>query len=366
MNKSLRLTAYLVLKKVFFDDAYLNIALKKINTRHFDEKDTAFLTRLTHTVMEHQNQIDYAYHPLISGKRVHTSIRIILRMAVAEMLFLNTPDRAAINEAVSLTERIGKAPLKGFVNAVLRKFSQIKDQIKYPDEKENLAEYLNVFSGYPEWLIHEVIDNYGDDFAKALFLYKKENTGETAVRLNTLKDKPDEIIAELKSEGLEVRLDKRLSDAAVVSRLTGVEQRDVYLQGKMTVMGLASMLAVRLCAVKPNMRVLDACAAPGGKTAYLAALMENQGEITAWDIHPHRVELIEKNMARLDVNNVTAEVSDAALYDPQYESTFDLVLADMPCTSLGLAYRKPDIKRLKTRADAESFGRLTKTNIEYV
>ncbi len=360
MNKTLRLTAYLVLKKVYFNDAYLNMAIKTINTCHLDTSDTAFVTRLTHTVLEHQNQIDYAYAPLVAGKRIHTAIRIILRMAVAEMLFLNTPDRAAINEAVSLTERIGKAPLKGFVNAVLRKFSQNKNQIVYPNEEENLVEYLNVFSGYQKWLIEEVIGSYGVETAKALLLYKKEDSGSTNVRLNTLKGTPQAIAAEIKADGLEITADSWFEDSALVSHFTGIEQRDLFRQGKITVMGLASMLAVRLCGVKPGMRVLDACAAPGGKTAYLAALMENTGNITAWDIHPHRVELIEKNMNRLGVTNVETDVKDAAVFDSQYTDKFDLVLADMPCTSLGLAYRKPDIKRMKTEADALSLANIQK------
>jgi len=354
------MTAYLVLKKVFFDDAFLNMAMKKIKTSHLSEQNLAYVTRLTNSVLENLNQIDYAYAPLIYGKRVHTSVRIILRMAVCEMLFLNTPDRAAINEAVNLTENIGKKPLKGFVNAVLRKFSQTKDQIEYPNIEKDLVAYLKVFSGYPEWLIHEVIESYGEAFAKDFLLYRQKTTDQTHVRANTLISTIDDAKRVIKSEGLLTESDEWFDDGFWITHLTDIENRAAYQQGQMTVMGAASMLSVCLSDVSKDMRVLDACAAPGGKTAYLATKMENTGKILAWDVHAHRVDLINKNLSRLGVSNVTASVQDATVYDPTYNGQFDLVFLDMPCSSLGLAYRKHDIKRIKTEKDIASLQKLQK------
>ena len=346
-----------MLKKVLSNGAFLNIALKDVTD--LNTQDMAMVTRLSNATIAHLNQIDFVLNPLFSGKRVHASVRLILRMAACEVMFLNTPTRAAVFEAVSLTREIGKEPLSGFVNAVLRRLIEVKDDVVYPDSEKDMAEHLRIFTGYPEWLIGEMIADYGENFAYQLMTFAPEH-GRTHIRLNTLADTPENVLSTLEKQGMEVMPDGVFEDSADILHFSGIAENESYRNGELAVMGLASMLCVRLAGVGKNMRVLDACAAPGGKTAYLAAMMENTGEISAWDIHPHRVGLIEKNMERLRCTNVTAEVKDAAAYDAALKNKFDLVFLDLPCSSLGLAYKKPDVRLNKTKADVESLAALQK------
>jgi len=356
LNNNARHSAFLVLKRVFGEKTYLNIALKNIDRKSLSEKDISFITRLTNTVLENLGQIDYALKPLIEGKRVHSSIRTILRMSVCEILFMSTPDRAAVNEAVNLTVRIGKESLKGFVNAVLRNFSDIKEKTEYPDIEKQPKEYFEVFSGYKPWFIDEVIEDYGMEFAKDFLLYKQKYPDYTHIRINTLKISVEDIQKHIDDEGFGTREDEIFADGLYIKKFTDIENREIFKNGQISVMGKASMVCVSLASPKEGMSVIDACAAPGGKTAYMSSLMQNKGNITAFDIHPHRVELTRKNMKRLGCENVFVSVKDASEYDESLKEKFDLVFLDMPCSSMGLAYKKADIRLFKEKADVENLA----------
>jgi len=354
-----------VLKKVFSEGAFLNIALKDLRD-DLDSRDIGFITHLTNSVLENISQIDYILEKLISGKRVHRQIRIILRMAICEIEFLSTPERAAVNESVSLCKQIGKSQLTGFVNAVLRNYIKTKKDIEYPDIDTELKEYLAIFSGYKPWFIDEIIDEYGESFAKEFLLYKDKRKNQSYVRLNTLKGTRDDILDEIEAEGLELERDFTVKDGVYIKNLTSVQNRDIFSQGKIAVQGKSSMLSVLLSGVTKDMKVLDACAAPGGKTAYISALMENTGEITAFDLHEHRVELINKNMDRLGVTNVIAHQKDASEFDESLKAKFDMVFLDMPCSSMGLAYKKADIRISKQKDDVDNLCKIQKSIMNIV
>jgi 16S rRNA (cytosine967-C5)-methyltransferase len=350
----------MVLKSVFSDKTFLNMALKALRS-DTDQRDIAYITLLTNSTLENYSQIDYILKRFVTAKRVHASIKIILSMAICEIAFLNTPENAAVNEYVNLTKEIGKEKLSGFVNAVLRNYVKQKDIIVYPDRNDDLKAYLRVFSGYQDWFIEEIIAEYGEDFAKDFLLYKPKHIGQSFVRLNTLKDTKENILNEINAEELEYEKDIIFDDGVYIKKMTNVQNRAIFKQGKIAVQGKASMLTVSLSGIKPDMRVLDACAAPGGKTAYMSALMENSGDITAFDIHEHRVDLIEKNMQRLGVKNVSAQTKDASEFDEKLKANFDIVFLDMPCSSMGLAYKKADIKLFKQKEDIEALAKIQKS-----
>jgi 16S rRNA (cytosine967-C5)-methyltransferase len=360
LSKSVRYYAFSILKKVFAEKAFLNIALKEVNGIVSDTRDISYITSLTNSVLENLGQIDFSLKNLIEGKRVHSSIRIILRMAVCELMFMSTVERAAVNEAVNLCGEIGKQDLKGFVNAVLRNFIKVKNKIEYPNIDDDISIYLEVFSGYKTWFIDEIISDYGEEFAKEFLLYKRDDKDFTHIRLNTLNYSQKDIIDALKKDELSVSLDNSFEDSAYIKNFTNIENREAYKNGMIAVQGKASMLCVKLAGVKRNMSILDACAAPGGKTAYISLLMKNEGAVTAFDVHAHRVELIEKNMKRLGCENVDAKVKDVSIFDESLKSKFDLVFLDMPCSSMGLAYKKADIRIFKEKADIESLAALQK------
>lgn len=259
MNKSARYDAHGVLKKVLNDGAFLNIALKDV--KGLSAQDMALVTRICNTTLEHLNQIDYILEPLIGGKRVHGSVRLVLRMATCEALFMSTPFRAVVFEAVNLAKEIGKGQLSGFVNAVLRRMIAVKENVVYPDPKTNMAEYLRVFTGYPEWLIAEMIQDYGESFAHQLMTYTHDHH-QTHVRLNTLAGSVADIVQNCVQQGLEMLPDGMFEDGANIVGFSSIASNQGYLDGEVTVMGQASMLCVRLAGAECDMRVLDACAAP--------------------------------------------------------------------------------------------------------
>jgi len=336
------------------------MALKGLNDE-LDSRDIAFITHLTNSVLENLSQIDYILSGFIGEKRIHRQIRIILRMAVCEIEFLKTPERAAVNENVGLCKEIGKHQLTGFVNAVLRNYLGKKKDIEYPNIDTDLKEYLTVFSGYGRWFIDEIIADYGEDFAKEFLLYKDTHKGESFVRLNTLKGEKAKIINTISQNDLEFISDPSFTDGGYIKNLTSVQNRAIFQNGKIAVQGKASMLSVMIGGVSPNMTVLDACAAPGGKTAHIATIMQNKGAVTAFDIHAHRVSLINKNMERLGVSIVDAKQKDASEFDVNLKEKFDIVFLDMPCSSMGLAYKKADVRIFKKEDDVKNLAKIQKS-----
>jgi 16S rRNA (cytosine967-C5)-methyltransferase len=197
-------------------------------------------------------------------------------------------------------------------------------------------------------------EQYGDeaaDIAKAL-----NEPSQVYLRANALKTDRDDVIQKLRESGIEAEASGENSDAILASG-SGIVNNELYRKGYYTIQSLSSMIAVKALAPAPGSRVLDICAAPGGKTGYMAEMMGNSGSITACDIHPHRLKLTDAAMKRLGVTICTTEERDAAVYDPSLEESFDCVLADVPCSGLGVIASKPEIKMT---TDPESYDGLIK------
>ncbi len=332
-----RRAAYDVLTAVTRDGAYTSLALKKHIPTALSEEDRRFVTKLIRTTLENLIRIDYALSGFIKG-RVHGSVRNILRLGACQLMYMDTADYAAVGESVSLAKQV-KPQMAGFVNAVLRALSSGKDSIVYPQGKN--AQALSIETSYPEWICQKYIGDFGYEFAHKLLTC---HSGEgTTVRLNTLKTDAASFKRELEKLGLKYAQGS-LPDAFVIKGLTNIENHDIYRNGWIAVQSESAMRAVLAADIRPGETLLDACAAPGGKSAYAAALTRNQLEITAWDIHPHRVDMTNKNYARLGVTNAKAVLHDAAEYAPGFERAFDCVMVDAPCSAMGLMSSSPDIR----------------------
>ncbi len=325
------------------EGSYLNLALKK-QLKGLPEQDRRFVAALLYTTLENRGRIDYVIDGFTAGKRVHKFVRNVLRLGVCQLMFFETvPQSAAVNESVKLMEKSPKRQLKGFVNAVLRSIAENLGKIKYPSIEMEPARYLSVLYSYPLWLAEKYIAEYGFDFAEAMLSYHKK-AADTCVRANRLKTTGSQLLAKLEGRGLICRPGTYIEDSFYIRNIAGVDELDLFKKGLLAVQGEASMVICEAAQVQPGQAVLDVCAAPGGKSAYLAQFAP--GRLASWDLHEHRVALMRENFARLGVRAECC-VRDAGVFYPEEQEGYDAVLIDAPCSALGLLYRKPDIKYAK-------------------
>ena len=343
MNKDW-LAVFEALKAVYTDGAYSNISINEAVSRHKGLRES-FVRSFAKGVLRSSIRLDYTIDTL-AGKGI-SSIKqrplIILRMGIYAIDELDSvPDHAAVNEAVELAKKVAKGSDR-FVNGMLRNYLRRKDEFT-PDKLEPYVRYSmrkDIFS-----LLSE---QYGDEairIAEAL-----NEPSEVFLRANTLKADRDEVIRKLAEYGIEGRGAEENSEA-ILAKGSGIVSCELYRQGFYTIQSLSSMIAVKALAPQPGSRVLDLCAAPGGKTGYMAELMGNKGSITACDVHPHRLMLTQAAMNRIGVSICALEERDAAIYDESLADSFDYVLADVPCSGLGVTASKPE---LKLTADPSAF-----------
>ncbi len=330
-----------VVSSVISKKTYLNLELKSALKGDISAEDKRFATALASTTIENLFRIDYVIDHFSAAKRMHAVIRNILRLGVCQLLFFESvPASAAVNESVKLAAAGKKQGLKGFVNATLRNISRELGNIPYPKPGEGSANYLHVMYSYPLWLCDKYINDYGAEQAERMMEYTGGNS-LTCIRRNKIRCGGDYSRFE---PGI------YCEDAYYIKNASNIEDMPMFKKGYVTVQSEASMICVMAAGIKPRDRVLDACAAPGGKSAY-AAQFAQDGEVVAIDIHEHRVRLIEKTMERLDVDNCIARTADAREYVAAFDRAFDVVMVDAPCSALGLLYRKPDIKVNKNSDD---------------
>ena len=343
MNKDW-LAVFEALKAVYTDGAYSNISINEAVSRHKGLRES-FVRSFAKGVLRSSIRLDYTIDTL-AGKGI-SSIKqrplIILRMGIYAIDELDSvPDHAAVNEAVELAKKVAKGSDR-FVNGMLRNYLRRKDEFT-PDKLEPYVRYSmrkDIFS-----LLSE---QYGDEairIAEAL-----NEPSEVFLRANTLKADRDEVIRKLAEYGIEGRGAEENSEA-ILAKGSGIVSCELYRQGFYTIQSLSSMIAVKALAPQPGSRVLDLCAAPGGKTGYMAELMGNEGSITACDVYPHRLMLTQAAMNRIGVSICALEERDAAIYDESLADSFDYVLADVPCSGLGVTASKPE---LKLTADPSAF-----------
>ncbi len=319
--------------------AYANLRVKQL-TASLPEREAKQAAALVYHTLDHLLTIDYYLAHFVKGSQKPV-IRGILRLGVCELLFLSTPAHAAVSESVALTREVGKSALAGFVNAVLRNIDRSRAALPaFPAEP---VPRLSIQYSYPEWIVREWVSRFGEAQAEALL-------SQPASRLEVRAQYP--FTRQALQDALPVESAVNRYDENSLSLATGfdIASHPLFADGKFTVMGESAMLACRALGDMTGKRVLDACAAPGGKSAYLASLACNDIRLTCLELHPHRKALLDKTLSRLHVCADTLQ-KDATVYDPAFEQAFDGVLIDAPCSGLGLLGDKPDIRYSKTDAD---------------
>lgn len=322
--------------------------------QYLSRQDRAFIARVCEGTIEQMIYIDYIINQFSSVKveKMKPVIQNILRSAVYQIRFMDTvPASAACNEAVKLAQKKGFYSLKNFVNGVLRSVSRGIDQVEYPD-KANLIEYLSVRYSMPEWMVERWINEFGRE-ATEWMLRDFLKTHPMTVRFKTSNIEKQDIIDSLEEQGVTVNQGPYLPYAYEIGDYNYLQSLDAFKKGWIYVQDVSSMLVAEVADPKPGDYVVDLCAAPGGKSLHVSDKMGDFGMVEARDLTESKVALIQENIHRLNLINVTAKQADATTYDGGLEAKADIVLADVPCSGMGVIGKKPDIKYNLTELQLE-------------
>ena len=349
---NVRDAALTILLAVDKNQAYSNLLLHQTIEKHkIDAKDRALLTELTYGTLQHKYTLDYFLEPYLRGK-VDIWVRWLLRMSLYQMHYLTRiPAHAAVNEAVEIAKRRGHKGIASMVNGILR--SVLREGVRSTEEIEDAIERLAIETSHPQWLVARWVESYGFEHTKEM-LEENNIPPQQTVRVNTTKATVEEVLTTLEREGVKAKRSEFVPECIYL--LSGQAARTAaFKHGLITIQDESSMLPATVLAPKPGMKVLDMCAAPGGKTTHLAEKMQNEGSILATDLHPKKLDLIEENTARLGLNIVeTAPLDGRKAAEFLKEGSYDAILVDAPCSGLGVMRRKPDIKYTKREEDLES------------
>lgn len=332
------------LLRVNNDNAYSNIALNEVlNKSNPEIKDRALATAIFYGVLDNKITLDYIIKKLTSKpvSKIKPYTLEALRIGLYQIIFTdNIPPSAAVNESVNLVKKSIESYNSGFCNAVLRNY--LRNPVALPTDNSVFA--LSVRYSCPDWLITELINDY--DLPTVIdYLEQSVKSPPLILRVNTIKNTAEELTSTLKENGIECKI---LNESAVLITEGGfnTEKFEPYINGLFFVQDLSSQNCARLLQAKQSERILDMCAAPGGKSFSIALLMENKGEVVSCDIHPHRVQLINNGAKRLGINIINPTVCDATQFNKDL-GLFDAILCDVPCSGFGIIRRKPDIKYKK-------------------
>ena len=322
-------------------------ALKKqLAAAELSGRDAALATQLCFGVLQNQMLLDFYLSKFsnIPLKRMEGKVVQTLRLGAYQMLFLTRiPHSAAVNSAVTLVKTHCKNPrAAGMVNGILRSMERSLQNMPVIPQGDPVA-YLSTLYSHPEWLVKEFILSLGEE-ETAQLLAADNSQPPTAVMVNTTRTTAEELKTMLEDDHVEAEPHPWLENCLLLHRTGDLERLEAFQQGLFYVQDPASRLSVLAAGAKPGMKVLDCCAAPGGKSFAAAIAMENQGEIVSCDLHPHKKKLIQAGAYRLGLTIISPKTADGKVFRPEWENAFDLVLVDAPCSGLGVIRKKPDIR----------------------
>ncbi|MFV0465106.1 MAG: 16S rRNA (cytosine(967)-C(5))-methyltransferase RsmB [Lachnospiraceae bacterium] len=364
-----------ILLSVIKDQEYSHIALHDVLTKYgyLSKQERSFITRLSEGTLERMIELDYVIDQYSNTKvsKMKSVICCILRMGVYQILYMNAiPDSAACNEAVRLAEKKGFRNLKGFVNGVLRTVSRNADHIPYPDEITDHYAYLSVKYAMPVWIIRQWETDYGISATRKI-LESFYSGFQTTIRTNLLRITPSELMKNLQIAGVTVEPVvyqdfPELTYAFRISDYDNLASLSSFQKGEFSVQDISSMLVAEIAGVKDNDYVIDVCAAPGGKSIHIAEKMHGTGMVEARDLTEYKVSLIKDTIQRLQISNVRTKQMDATVFDEGSVEAADILIADLPCSGLGVMRRKTDIKYKMTPEKEADLAALQKEILSVV
>ena len=324
---------------------YSNISINKnFKNVNISDQEKGLATELIYGIIENKYYLNYIIDKLskIKSKKMSTYVKISLWLGIYQILFLDSiKDHAAVNESVNLIKKYDKKS-SGFVNAILRNVLRQKDSIMEIKDKD-INDELSIKYSYNPWIVEKWIKDFGQEFTEDLLDANAEKPN-LYIRTNTLKISRDELIGKLAKEGIKCTKVNGIDEAIMVQNLKNIEGNELFKLGYFTIQDISSMLVGKIANPEKDSKVLDICSAPGGKTTHVATIMENTGQVIARDVFDHKLKLIKSTVNRLGLTNVSIENRDALKLDDNSIDKFDYVLADVPCSGLGIIKRKPEIK----------------------
>lgn len=358
-----RQAAFIVLLQAEREAAYVNLALKKLlDSCEISPADARLATQIVYGAARLRNALDHMIARLLSRPeaKLMTEARIILRLSLYQLHYLSKAEPYAVtDEAVRLAKKYANAPISRLVNAVLRNYLRLEDKQGLLPGPEQGFDYLHLTLSYPKWLADYFCREFGMEETARLCLALNENPG-LFLRTNSFKLRREELQAALHQVGVESAPAGFSYETLQVLHGAGrLPASPAFRNGACIIQGPASQLAAHALSPASGSRVLDLCAAPGGKTTHLAAMMNDQGQVHAFDLHEHKLRLIEQNASRLGLSCITARQADAAQLPASYQQWADYILLDAPCSGLGVLNSRPDSRYHKQRDHIDKLAALS-------
>ena len=332
-----REAALLALNDILYNGKYSNIAVKEMlgKCRGMDKTEKAFFTNLVYGVISRHFTLEYviSQYSSIKLKKLARYVKIILELGFYQIIYLDkVPESAAVNESVKLSKRYCKKGSDRFINGVLRAF--LKNRCVIPDDD------LAVKYSFSQEMTKMFLEQFGYEFSDQL-MQALNTPPDIMLRPNNLKTDADKLSELLTSDGIE----NTVTDyGMVISDGFDVASNRLYKEGYFTPQDRGAYTASMVLAPKEGETIIDMCSAPGGKATHIAELIKDNGNILAFDIHEHKVSLIDNSAKRLGLKSINAQVGDSAVYNRELNGIADRVLCDVPCSGWGIIRRKPDIK----------------------
>lgn len=359
-QKTARDLALEVLLRVERTKSYANLLLSPALAKStLSERDRALATELVYGTVRTWGTLDWVLQersrmPL---DKLEPSVRMILRLGAYQLLYTRIPPSAACFEAVEQAKKASHAGSVRFVNAVLRRLSRERTQLKFPDISADPVGHISLKYSHPEWLVRRWLERLGLEETVAL-CQANNLVPPLCLRVNTTLIQRAELVAHMENRGFTVDAHHIVPEALYLRGAGAVEKLPGYEEGLFTVQDESSMLAAYALAPKAGERVLDVCAGPGGKTTHLAELMKDKGEIWALDIHPHKLALISKSATRLRLGCIKVQEGDGRKLPVEFQEAFGKVLVDAPCSGTGVLRRRADLRWHKTPEELVTLPKL--------
>ncbi len=337
-------TAIKILNRVERTDAYLDKLLDvELKSKEISDIDKSLLAEIVHGVTRWQGRLDWVLNGFTHGgfTKSEVNVKNSLRVALYQILFLTqVPHYASVNEAVEFIKRLRGDKSANLVNAVLRNIIRSMDGIHYPKVDEDPVQYLAVYYSHPQWLVKRWYNRFGREETEKFLISNNEIPG-LSLRINKLKIASAEFLSLLDKKNISYQGSSFIDYFVKVKSLAGISQMDLFQQGYFSIQDESAALPVILLSPQPGERVIDMCAAPGGKTTFIGEQMKNQGEIIAIDKYESKLNMIRTSCERLGINNVQLMAADSSELEIL---PADKVIVDAPCSGLGTLRKKPDIK----------------------
>ncbi|MBQ8389457.1 MAG: 16S rRNA (cytosine(967)-C(5))-methyltransferase RsmB [Oscillibacter sp.] len=349
MKTSARATALRVLVSCRTNGAWADAALKaQLSRDGLSGPDAALCSRIVYGVMQNRMLLDHYIGAYCSQKPDHLQPPLldILRIGAYQILYLDKiPDSAAVNESVELAKMNKRGQAAGLVNAVLRKISRNKNDLPAIPDKDT-ERYLSIRYSHPKWLVKRLVALLGREEAEA-FLEADNGVAPMTIQLNPMKTNQEALAEELSRQGVTAKLHDWVPGCLELSGTGDLTALPAFREGKFLVQDGAARLVSLIADVKPGERVLDVCAAPGGKSFSSAFAMEDKGEIVSCDLHENKLKRILEGAERLGLSCISTVTADGRDHREEWDGKFDTVLVDAPCSGLGIIRKKPDTRYKK-------------------